>query len=272
QWSPSGKLIGAWRGDTLVVFDVQARKELKSIPVRRPKFCYWISEDSLALSYQDETAASKAIDRWPIITRSIITAQGGVDTILCDTVYDSRNSLTHWRQLPTNKVGVFRNENGRRTKFYSLQQGTLAETLVDTLDMTNCWESAPAGATQYFPSPSCSLAVSYSEEDNVEVLGRDGSLIRLVVARGTPLPEGKIAITGRPRWSYDEKYICFRTVIEDEHSQEASELFIFEIESGNKIPLVSFKGPFVPDYEWSFDRNWLIVSDPLEGRLLLWQF
>lgn len=272
QWSPSGKLIGAWRGDTLVVFDADVRKELKCIPVRRPKFYYWISEDSLALSYQDETVASRTTDRWPIITRSIVTSQGGIYTVLCDTVYDSRNCLTHWRRLPSGKVGVFKNENGNRTKFYSLQQETLVETLVDTLNMTNCWESAPPGATQYFPSPSCSLAVSYSEDDSVEILRRDGSFLRLVAARGTSLPEGRIAITGRPRWSYDEKYVCFRRVIEDEHSQEASELFILEVESGNKILLAAFHGPFVPDYEWSLDENLLIVSDPLEGRLLLWQF
>lgn len=272
QWSPSGKLICAWRGDTLVVFDVSAKKETKTIPVLRPKFLYWLTDDTLALSYQGETAATRPIDRWPILTRSIITVDGVYTVIRCDTVYDYRNCTTHWMQVPDGKVGIFRVESGLRTKFFSFESNSLRESPPDTARRAECWAKAPIDVTQFFPSHSCSMAVVYTADEFVDIVQTNGSQMIRVAPRGVRLPDGKTSITGKPKWSYDDRFVCFRRVVEDGHNQFGSEVILLDLHTRDQVSLSSTNSSLPLTFQWSSAGSDLIMSIPEEERLMLWQF
>ncbi len=269
QWSPSGKLIGAWRGDTLVVFDVQARKELKSIPVRRPKFCYWISEDTLALSYQGSTDAATPSDRWPIVIRSIVTLDGHYTEILRDTIVDSRNSLSHWRQLPNGKVGVYRLTNDARTAFYVLRGAQLVQEEPDTIAQLRCWEQTPQSVFAIYPSPSCSLALVFTNDDEALLLDVSSKNTRKIGNRSEKLEGGRFGVLDRARWSQTEQFVSMTNFIEDGHYLYSSEIVVLDINTLRSHKVSELVGDGTIGAEWSPLGNVLVIEK--EGSLSLWK-
>ncbi len=271
QWSPSGRLIGAWRHDTLAIFDVAAMKEIKTLAVPQPKFFYWISEDTIALSYQGQTVGVKPTDRYATITRAILTLRGQYQQVLGDTILDSRNCLTHWRKLPNGQVGVFRVENGTRTKFYTLLAGSLTEHAPDTTEQAKCWAKAPFGVTAYYPAHNCALAVVFTSDEFVDVLNADGARTFRVAPRAQVLPDGKYLVTGKPAWSQSGRYVSFRQVIEDGHYQYKFTLLVFDVATGDIEELAEVDGNETIESEWSPTADRLIHSNRSDGRLVLCQ-
>lgn len=269
QWSPSGKLIGAWRGDTLIVFDVQTCKELKSIPVHRPKFCYWISEDTLALSYQSRTEAERPRDRWPIVTRSIVTLDGNYTEILSDTIVDSRNSLSHWRQLPNGKVGLFRIVNDVRTAFLQLVGGKLQAVSADTVSREQCWQKSPSLVEAWFPSANCSLSLAYSNEKRLVVLANDGSVLKDIGPRSELRDGGKFMIADRPFWSYDSRFLSFTEFVEDERMVLSTSIVVVSLSDFNRTVVQTSYVNQILTASWSPSNTVLLLM--AEGRLQTWQ-
>ena len=269
QWSPSGKLIGAWRGDTLIVFDVQTCKELKSIPVHRPKFCYWISEDTLALSYQGRTEAERPRDRWPTVTRSIVTLDGNYTEILSDTIVDSRNSLSHWRQLPNGKVGVFRLTNDTRTAFLVQRNGRFVEDDPDTIAQLHCWEQTPQSVFAVYPSPSCSLALVFTNDDEALLLSVSGKHSRKIRDRSSKIEGGRYSVLDRAHWSSDGRFLSMTNFIEDGHYLYACGILVLNIQTLELQKVSELPRDGNLEAAWSPVESVLAIER--EGSLVLWK-
>ena len=59
RWSPSGKMLSVWRGDTVDVYNMDSLKLVKSVVANRPWSYYWFGEDCLAVFYKTYTEARR---------------------------------------------------------------------------------------------------------------------------------------------------------------------------------------------------------------------
>jgi len=269
QWSPSGGLIGAWRGDTLVVFDVAAGKEVKTIPVQRPKFFYWFSEDSIALSYQGRTEAAIPRYRETIVTHAVLDLNGHFKRFDCDTLEDERNYITHWRKLPNGKVGAFELRDGVPTKFLVPGGDGFVEADPDTSARSSCWHYTPKWARESYPSPDCSRAFVISRNSEMKLTDSSGLVLRDFGKRLVQIGGGKYTIMDRPAWASDGTHLSFTKYTEDGHFLYATEIIVIDPTSNKEQVVAQVTGQDLLSCNWAPADARLAITE--KGRISVWQ-
>lgn len=208
-------------------------------------------------------------DRTPIVTRSIVTIDGSYTEILRDTIVDSRNSLSHWRQLSNGKVGVFRLTNDTRTAFFVQRNGQFVEDDPDTVAQLQCWDQVPQSVFAVYPSPSCSLALVFTNDDEATLSSVSGKNSRKIRNRSSKIEGGRFSILDRVHWSPDGQFLSMTNFIEDGHYLYSTEILILSIQTLELRKVSELLRTGNLEAAWSPNESVLVIEK--EESLVLWQ-
>ncbi len=262
-------MVAAWTRDTLLIYDANKMALRRAIPVSRPKFYFWVDNGNLALSYQTETQAAKAIYARPIVTRCVLDTLGRLRVVKCDTSFDTRNALTHLTQLSSGEVGSFQLSSGKRIEFHRLLGDSFTIASADTVREVACRERTPEAVHVLRPSNNCRQFVVYLAGETIAIVDELGRNKAIIGPRFQRLNESRFGLLEYFGWSFDDLLLGFVKYTEDGHRTYASDLFVYEVASGELLVVSHLEGGGLLDWVWSPTSSAIAVS--ADGRVSLWQ-
>jgi dipeptidyl aminopeptidase/acylaminoacyl peptidase len=273
RWSPSGKMLSVWRGDTVDVYNMDSLKLVKSAVANRPWSYYWFGEDRLAVFYKTYTEARRPLDKNLIATNALLRLDdGSVKVITCDTVMSRANCTTPWEKLSDGTIGVYHIREGVRNQFLKLADNRLVVALADTSKIIACESRFQPlrSKYEYNASPNCAWALAYRAADEVAVIldsvGRESFVVgHKVVTTSDHL----FKCMALPTWSSNGEFVAFLETIEDGQRIYSANAVLVDVRNSAVHRVTELTTGMVESIEWSPTASeFVIIAPDLGGTLL----
>jgi hypothetical protein len=274
RWSPSGKMLSVWRGDTVDVYNMDSLKLVKNVVANRPWSYCWYGEDCLAVFYKKYTEASRPCDRNLIATNATLRLDdGSIKVITYDTVISRANCTTPWEKLPDGTIGVYRLRDGARNQFLKLTDNRLVETPADTSRIIACESRFQSlrSKYEYHASPNCAWAFAYRAPDEMTVLlDSAGQEILTIGPRVVRNQRQHFDNIGDPQWSACGRYVTYEYTEDDGHYLYNSSIYIVDTEARSIQVVTNLMEGEVGEVYWSPVAPQFVVITEKLGGVALW--
>ncbi len=270
KWSPSGRQISAWRGDSLLLIDAATgiRRAVKS--AGQPDLCFWRNEEQFLVAYSSHTEASRPCDQMRISRRGVMDLTGEYTELFCDTLWDAHNYVSPWQEFPDGRIGCLRVAEGRPSEYLVLAGSELVRVIPDWPAAAECSQAISDSNATCQPSPDSTHFVVYRGERMISIQDSSGQTVFELGPRVREKSQGRYEYTDKIAWSPDGMFLSITKETEDGHYSYGSELQIFDLKSRTLKSLQVTTNELTITCAWSPARNDLLVG--CGGKMSIMRF
>ncbi len=245
KWSPSGDLLAARDGDSLVIYDANTLEWIRSVSVPLRGRCDWLSETEFGITFWGNVKGT--FGKPNIWTVGKLDLSGNYVQILCDTLVESAmRTYSVWCRLANGSTGFWVLDDGRRVEFWNYENGQIVRPAVDTSDFHACddfWRGLESQHVDVLSTRDCGRAFAIRPDDRMmvvidtagKIICELGERVRIVDQNNMRTISGEFT---NPTWSSSGRFLGINDTWDEGHVELRENIWVIDVEE-NRFQMVT---------------------------------